>query len=101
MRVGARSSLTPEPGLAASAAARSRSRAAGPSTRKRQGFVRWWFGAQRARSNSSLRISGERLVGAAGAHGRLEGCEGVGGDLGGGKLGAKIRLTGGAGKKHP
>src|SRR3954468_1539502 len=51
--VGARSSLAaPSP-----AAAFSRSSDRGPRTRNRQGFVRWWFGAHRARSNRSSSTS--------------------------------------------
>src|SRR5438094_7191045 len=57
MRVGARSSLRPEPGSTASAARFRRSSACGPSTRNRQGFVRWWLGAQRASSKSSSRMA--------------------------------------------
>src|SRR4051794_32660699 len=52
--VGARSSLGADSGPAA---AFSRSSASGPTTRKRHGLVRWWFGAQRASSNSSSSVS--------------------------------------------
>jgi len=52
--VGARSSFVPSAGPAASF---SRSRVSGPRTRKRQGFVRWWFGAQRASSSSASSVS--------------------------------------------
>ena len=38
-------------------AATSRSNVSGPSTRKRHGSVRWWFGAQRASSRSSSIVS--------------------------------------------
>ena len=60
----------PPPGPAASL---SRSSACGPITRKRQGLVRLWLGAQRASSSSSSsvlavhRLGPEGLVGAAGA----------------------------------
>src|SRR5205823_7928948 len=50
--VGARSSLGASGGPAALFRRKSVS---GPSTRKRHGFVRWWFGAQRASSSSSSR----------------------------------------------
>ncbi len=65
IRVGARSSFAAPSGPAADF---SRSSASGPTTRKRQGAVRWWLGAQRARSRSCSRSSrrdrlgGERLV---------------------------------------
>ena len=52
--VGARSSLAAASGPAASFSAAS---ASGPSTRKRQGLVRLWFGAQRASSNSSSSVA--------------------------------------------
>ena len=52
--VGARSSLAAASGPAA---ALSRSSASGPRTRKRHGFVRLWFGAQRASSNSSSSVA--------------------------------------------
>ena len=39
------------------AASFSRSSDRGPRTRKRHGFVMWWFGAQRARSNSARSVS--------------------------------------------
>ena len=52
--VGARSSLAAASGPAA---AFRRSSASGPSTRKRHGFVRLWFGAQRASSNSSSSVA--------------------------------------------
>src|SRR6185437_3345832 len=50
--VGARSSLTPPSSEAAFSAASAR----GPTTRNRQGCVRWWLGAHRARSNSSSSV---------------------------------------------
>src|SRR3954463_8054435 len=53
-RVGARSSLA---AASAPAACLSRPSAPGPTTRKRHGFVRLWFGAQRASSNSSSRMA--------------------------------------------
>src|SRR4051794_34496886 len=53
-RVGARSSLGADSGPAARF---SRSSASGPTTRKRHGLVRLWFGAQRASSNSSSSVS--------------------------------------------
>ena len=62
--VGARSSLRADPGFAASATRFSRSSAAGPMTRNRQGFVRWWFGAQRARSSSSSSVAASTGLGA-------------------------------------
>src|SRR4051812_25895060 len=53
-RVGARSSLA----AASSPAARlSAARACGPTTRNRHGLVRWWLGAQRARSKRSISVS--------------------------------------------
>ena len=73
--VGARSSLAAPSGPATSL---SRSSARGPTTRKRQGAVRWWFGAQRASSSSSLdllareRLRPEGLVGAASANRGLD-----------------------------
>ena len=54
MSVGARSSLAAASGPAASFRRASDS---GPSTRKRQGFVMWWFGAQRASSKSSSSVA--------------------------------------------
>ena len=69
IRVGARSSFAAPSGPAASF---SRASAAGPTTRKRQGAVRWWLGAQRASSSSSRissraeRLGAEGLVRAAG-----------------------------------
>ena len=68
-RVGARSSFAAPSGPAASF---SRPSAPGPTTRKRQGAVRWWLGAQRASSSSSSissrgeRLGREGLVGAPG-----------------------------------
>ena len=70
-RVGARSSFAAatrasSPGSAPAGAFRtasspaasfSRSRARGPTTRNRQGFVRLWLGAQRASSSSSSSVS--------------------------------------------
>src|ERR687890_554902 len=52
--VGARSSFAAASGPAASL---RRASAFGPTTRKRHGFVRLWFGAQRASSNSSSRVA--------------------------------------------
>ena len=52
--VGARSSLAAASGPAASFSAASD---CGPSTRKRQGFVRLWLGAQRASSKSSSSVA--------------------------------------------
>ncbi len=76
--VGARCSLTAEPGCSDSASSISRSRVRSPRTRKRQGLVRWWLGAQRASSNSSSSTAGssasrgERLVRAARADSLLD-----------------------------
>ena len=76
--VGARSSLPPEPGERSSASSFSRASVRGPRTRKRQGLVRLWFGAQRASSRSSSstsvrnRLRGEHLVRAPAADRLLE-----------------------------
>ena len=73
--VGARSSFAAASGPAAVLSPSSASR---PSTRNRHGFVRWWFGAQRASSSSSSSSSRgtglgrERLVRAAAADRVLE-----------------------------
>src|SRR6266542_1517440 len=58
--VGARSSFGASTGPAA---ALSRARVSGPTTRKRHGFVRWWFGAQRASSSRSSSVSRETGTG--------------------------------------
>src|SRR5215210_2321816 len=52
--VGARSSFD---AASAPAASLRRASAFGPTTRKRHGFVRLWFGAQRASSNSSSSVA--------------------------------------------
>src|SRR5438128_2187958 len=53
-RVGARSSFTASLWPAASW---RRASVAGPSTRNRQGCVRWWFGARRASDSNSSSVS--------------------------------------------
>ena len=59
--VGARSSFAAASGPAAALSAAS---ASGPSTRNRHGFVRLWFGAQRASSNSSSSVARSTGAGA-------------------------------------
>ena len=61
--VGARSSFEADSGPAASL---RRSSASGPITRKRQGLVRLWLGAQRARSSISSSVPAVDRLGPVG-----------------------------------